>query len=491
MALNGAHFVGESTHITDHNLIDNLLSSHTSSIAGNTSSIATHTGQIATINTSLGNTVSVNGSGNANVPGTFAAGVGAPQTTYLGLFQTTVGGNKPALRVNHNDTGTQDAFKVVNNSSSYALKVNQLNSTTPHDTVNIVANFPGAHTTVGINSQNTTLSTVKIVQSGVQTGGQIVAALGTDTGRTAAIFGADNSGSGASYLSIMEPGATASAYSATYDATGGYSSRSISILGNHTGGQLIYVSNSGIQTAGALLQLAHLSASSSAPMLQLSGGGSTADQIAGLNFRVNSAGNVAANQLFNYSGFANSRIQTATTGTIIDRNVADTNPALVVANTHASNTGDVAQFSMAGTTQLVVKGTTAAGAGIVGIGTAAAHVPTGMLEVAQKDTTTFGLAMTAIASGTDMINLKDSGGNQRFQITNAGNATFRANAQFTTSVQVGSASGDFGGGSAALSIKHVTDPTTNPTAGAILYVDSAGNLMCRTSAGNTRTVAAV
>lgn len=36
-----------------------------------------------------------------------------------------------------------------------------------------------------------------------------------------------------------------------------------------------------------------------------------------------------------------------------------------------------------------------------------------------------------------------------------------------------------------------TDPTTNPTAGIILYVDSTGNLKARTSAGNVRTIAAV
>jgi hypothetical protein len=132
------------------------------------------------------------------------------------------------------------------------------------------------------------------------------------------------------------------------------------------------------------------------------------------------------------------------------------------------------------------------GNGTVGIGVAAGHAPAGMLEVAQQDTSTFGLAMTAIAAGTDMINLKDSGGTQRWQVTNAGNMTVRANAFFTANTIIGSASSDFGGGSSALTICHNTDPTTNPASGhVIIYADASGNLLARTSAGNVRTIAAV
>jgi hypothetical protein len=139
----------------------------------------------------------------------------------------------------------------------------------------------------------------------------------------------------------------------------------------------------------------------------------------------------------------------------------------------------------------VVKGSVGAGNGIVGIGVATGHTPAGMLEIAQKDTTTPGLFMQAIAAGTDLVSLKDSGGTQRFQVNNAGNCLMRANAFASTSLQVGAVSGDFGGGSSCISIKHATDPTTNPTAGCIIYVDSLGNLLARTSGGNVRTIAAV
>jgi hypothetical protein len=139
----------------------------------------------------------------------------------------------------------------------------------------------------------------------------------------------------------------------------------------------------------------------------------------------------------------------------------------------------------------VVKGNVGTGNGIVGIGVATGHTPAGMLEIAQKDTTTPGLFMQAIGSGTDMVSLKDSGGTQRFQINNAGNTIMRANAFCSTALQVGAVSGDFGGGSSCISIKHATDPTTNPTAGCIIYVDTSGNLLARTSAGNVRTIAAV
>lgn len=50
----------------------------------------------------------------------------------------------------------------------------------------------------------------------------------------------------------------------------------------------------------------------------------------------------------------------------------------------------------------------------------------------------------------------------------------------------------YGGGKGVLFIgQDNTDPTTDPVAGVVLYVDSSGNLMARTSAGNVRVVAAV
>lgn len=54
------------------------------------------------------------------------------------------------------------------------------------------------------------------------------------------------------------------------------------------------------------------------------------------------------------------------------------------------------------------------------------------------------------------------------------------------------ATGDFGSGVKVLRLNQVTTaPTTNPTAGILIYLDSSGNLLARTSAGNVRTIAAV
>ena len=138
----------------------------------------------------------------------------------------------------------------------------------------------------------------------------------------------------------------------------------------------------------------------------------------------------------------------------------------------------------------VVKGNVGAGNGIVGIGVATGHVPAGMVEIAQKDTTTPGLYMQSIASGTaDLIQLKDSGGNLRFQVTIAGNLVARANALMSSALQIGAVSGDFGGGSACISIKHATDPSTNPTGGGIIYVDATGHLCYRGSSGTVTQIA--
>ena len=137
----------------------------------------------------------------------------------------------------------------------------------------------------------------------------------------------------------------------------------------------------------------------------------------------------------------------------------------------------------------VVKGNVGTGNGIVGIGVATNHTPAGMLEIAQKDTTTVGFYMTALASGTDLIQLKDSSGTLRFQVNNAGNAVLRAGTFISTTLQIGAVSGDFGGGSSCISIKHATDPTTNPTAGGIVYVDSTGHLCYRGSSGTVTQIA--
>lgn len=157
-------------------------------------------------------------------------------------------------------------------------------------------------------------------------------------------------------------------------------------------------------------------------------------------------------------------------------------------STYASNVNlFLARFN--GLDEFVIKSQ-----GVVGICVPTSHVPSGMLEIAQKDTSTPGLYMQAIASGTDMVTLKDSGGTLRFQVSNAGNTFLRATAFMTTNMQVGSASNNLGGGgNGCIGMNQASAvPTSNPSSnGIVLYVDGSGNLLCRTSAGNVRTVAAV
>lgn len=156
----------------------------------------------------------------------------------------------------------------------------------------------------------------------------------------------------------------------------------------------------------------------------------------------------------------------------------------------AGSTGNAFTVRYNNEDYFVIKGATAAGSGVVGIGVATNHVPAGMLEITQKDTTTIGLAMIALASGTDLVNLKDSGGNQRLQVNNSGNLVLRATMFNTGAIQGGSTSADLGGSSGfVISMKNVTTaPTTNPTGGGILYVD-AGALKYRGSSGTVTTIA--
>lgn len=161
----------------------------------------------------------------------------------------------------------------------------------------------------------------------------------------------------------------------------------------------------------------------------------------------------------------------------------------LTSTTDAAPTGNPFTVRYNSLDQFVIKSTGRVAFGNIAIG----HTPAGQLEIAQMDTSTIGVVMTAIASGTDMVNLKDSGGTLRFQVNNSGSLISRASSFFTSPVAFGTTSSDAGGGGGGvITLCHNTDPTTNPASGhVILYCDVSGNLLARTSAGNVRTVAAV
>lgn len=126
--------------------------------------------------------------------------------------------------------------------------------------------------------------------------------------------------------------------------------------------------------------------------------------------------------------------------------------------TEGATTGNLLCLRNNSRDDFVVKGT-----GRVGIGLAIGATPAGELEIHQTDVANIGLAITALASGTHMLMLKDSGGNPRFEVGNSGSMVARAVAFFTSSLQVGASSADLGGGAGVISIKDATTvPTTNP-----------------------------
>jgi hyaluronidase-like protein HylP len=151
---------------------------------------------------------------------------------------------------------------------------------------------------------------------------------------------------------------------------------------------------------------------------------------------------------------------------------------IFVTATEGATTGNLLTLRNNARDDLVVKGT-----GRVGVGVATGATPAGVVEVKQNDDTVVGLAMTGRAAGAQMVLLKDSGGNARFEVNNSGNIVARATAFLSTSVQVGTTTADLGGGTGVISIKdRGTAPTSNPTGGLILYSES-GQLKVRQSDG--------
>lgn len=122
--------------------------------------------------------------------------------------------------------------------------------------------------------------------------------------------------------------------------------------------------------------------------------------------------------------------------------------------------------------------------GRTGIRVPIGDTPEGALEIAQGDTETVGLAMTAIAGGQQLVLLKDSAGAARFEVAANGASVHRATAFFTGALQLGSTSTDTGGAAGSvISMKNAaTAPTSNPTDGVILYAH-AGRLTARQADG--------
>lgn len=142
----------------------------------------------------------------------------------------------------------------------------------------------------------------------------------------------------------------------------------------------------------------------------------------------------------------------------------------------------------AGLEDFTVKGAT----GHIAAGLPTAATPRGVVEIGQQgaDVMPALFLQANSASSQQLILCRDSGGNARFEVSATGGTVHRATAFFTGAIQVGSASSDFGAGTGSmLSMKNATAvPSTNPTAGGIIYIE-AGALKYRGSSGTVTVVA--
>ncbi|MEU3729996.1 hypothetical protein AB0E81_11385 [Streptomyces sp. NPDC033538] len=130
--------------------------------------------------------------------------------------------------------------------------------------------------------------------------------------------------------------------------------------------------------------------------------------------------------------------------------------------------------------------------GRTGIRIPVGNVPAAGLEVRQRDTTTVGaLILGAAGASQPIFQVKNSGGTPTFEVGASGAVVLRAVSFFTSAVQLGATSSDFGGSAGAvISMKNATTaPTTNPTGGGIIYTEG-GALKYRGSSGTVTTIAA-
>lgn len=230
---------------------------------------------------------------------------------------------------------------IRNEQPKYALKIDQYDTNGAFDAVDIVALFGGAHTAVGVSAKNTTRSTVKVTNSGAQTGGSVIAAVGEDPARTASIINADNFGTGPSFTASAK-GGNSIAFRAAYDP-GVYTNSIVWATGHHAGGNLLCIENDGAHTSGSMVKIIERNPTTTTPMLYIQNAGN-GESITAPSFNVLKDGRVKLKQIENTSSFNNSQIQMLATGTVINRNVADAHPAMKIQNNNASNTGDILQI---------------------------------------------------------------------------------------------------------------------------------------------------
>ena len=140
-----------------------------------------------------------------------------------------------------------------------------------------------------------------------------------------------------------------------------------------------------------------------------------------------SSGGFFVTNIYNHSLGNNARIQMLSTGAVIDRNIADSNPALIVQQTNASSTGDILDLKNSSATVLNVLQTgtigvnTSSPLGILDVRGVGNQTLSGTIPVASFSGKTSFAALVADNSGSGDIFAASSSGLNRFVITQNGN----------------------------------------------------------------------
>jgi hypothetical protein len=152
--------------------------------------VNTTTNRVGIFNANPSHTLHVTG----NVVASTMLNAGGSSSLYTLLAQSASSTNREAARVVQNDTvNNPRAMSIVNAGTNYGLKVDHNNAASILDAVNITS-AATAGTSLGITAVNTSLSTLKVSNSGAQTSGAVVGAEGTSTSRTAGVFRAEAAG---------------------------------------------------------------------------------------------------------------------------------------------------------------------------------------------------------------------------------------------------------------------------------------------------------
>jgi hypothetical protein len=129
--------------------------------------------------------------------------------------------------------------------------------------------------------------------------------------------------------------------------------------------------------------------------------------------RIDTGGYYVSPGIYNLSSLNNSIIYLNSTGTVVQRNIADANTALIINQQNAGSTGDILKVQATGTDRLVVKQN-----GLVSINEA---TPTAQLQVKSGSTSRVPIIVDSLTSHLQNLQEWKYGGNLGAFVDNEGN----------------------------------------------------------------------